>query len=216
MRLDHLLYAAGPEGLDAAAAYLAHQLGAELVDGGYQPRFGTRNRILPIAGHRYLEVVEALDHPSVDKVAFAQAVRARSEAGGGWLCWVVAVDDLGPVEARLGRRAIEARHRRPDGGELRWRQVGVNGHTGDPQLPFVVCWESPAAEHPSNSATIDRPTGVELIRLEIGGNPHRLAEWLGEPDDRPLDAVEIDWAAPHGQPGIQAAHFRTRRGLVRI
>ena len=58
--------------------------------------------------------------------------------------------------------------------------------------------------------------GRDIVRLEIGGNPHRLVEWLGEPGDRALDNVEIDWAAPHGQPGIQAAHFRTRRGLVRI
>lgn len=214
MRLDHLLYAAGPEGLDAAAAYLAHQLGAELVDGGVHPRFGTRNRILPIAGGHYIEVVEALDHPVVDKVPFCRSVRARSDAGGGWLSWVVAVDDLGPVEARIGRQATPGNRRRPDGFELLWRQVGVNGLAGDPQLPFVVCWESPAGEHPSNAG--DEPSGVELIRLEIGGSPHRLAELLGGPEDRPLEDVEIDWTAPHGQPGIHAAQFRTRRGLVRI
>ena len=47
----------------------------------------------------YLEVVEVLDHPASDKAPFGQAVRARSELGGGWLGWVVAVDDIAPLEA---------------------------------------------------------------------------------------------------------------------
>src|SRR5512145_1634659 len=72
----------------------------------------------------YLEVVEVLDHPAADKVPFGQAVRARTEAGGGWLGWVVAVDDLRPIEARLGRRAVDGNRRRPDGYELRWKQIG--------------------------------------------------------------------------------------------
>jgi hypothetical protein len=60
----------------------------------FTPRFGTRNMILPLAHERYVEVVEVLDHPAADKAPFGQAVRARSEMGGGWLGWVVRVDDL--------------------------------------------------------------------------------------------------------------------------
>ena len=67
------------------------------------PRFGTRNMILPLADRTYLEVVEVLDHPASDKAPFGQAVRARSALGGGWLGWVVAVDDITVVEERLGR-----------------------------------------------------------------------------------------------------------------
>ena len=62
--------------------------------------------VLPLADHTYLEVVEVLDHPASDKAPFGQAVRARSALGGGWLGWVVAVDDIAVVERRLGREAV--------------------------------------------------------------------------------------------------------------
>jgi hypothetical protein len=211
MRLDHVSYAAAPEGLDATALDLAAMLGVELVDGGLHPRFGTRNRVLPVSDGHYLEVVEVLDHPAADKVPFGQAVKARTEAGGGWLGWVVAVDDLQPIEARLGRRAVDGNRRRPDGYELRWKQIGVKGLINDPQLPFFVHWESDPAEHPSQPGK-----GVQLVRIEIAGDPHRVAEWLGEPESHPLDDVDVEWIAPRGQPGIQAVHFRTSNGLVRI
>ena len=48
MRLDHLSYAAGPEGRRETAARLADQLGEHFVDGGIHPRFGTRNMVLPL------------------------------------------------------------------------------------------------------------------------------------------------------------------------
>ena len=96
MRLDHLCYAAGPDGLAGTAQRIGGLLGRDFVDGGIHPRFGTRNMVLPLADHTYLEVVEVLDHPASDKAPFGQAVRARSALGGGWLGWVVAVDDIAP------------------------------------------------------------------------------------------------------------------------
>ena len=103
MRLDHLSFAAGPDGLASTAQRLGGLLGKEFVDGGVHPRFGTRNMILPLAGDTYLEIVEVLDHPASDKAPFGQAVRARSALGGGWLGWVVAVSDLTVVVADLVR-----------------------------------------------------------------------------------------------------------------
>ena len=91
MRLDHLSYAAGPDGLASTAQRIGGLLGREFMDGGLHPRFGTRNMILPLAGGTYLEIVEVLDHPASDKAPFGQAVRARSALGGGWLGWVVSV-----------------------------------------------------------------------------------------------------------------------------
>src|SRR6195952_890001 len=106
MRLDHVSYAAGPDGLDATATRLGAMLGEQFIDGGIHPRFGTRNMVLPLGDH-YVEVVAVLDHPASDKAPFGQAVRARSALGGGWLGWVVAVDDIAPFEARLGREAVK-------------------------------------------------------------------------------------------------------------
>src|SRR4051794_41909271 len=100
MRVDHVSYAAESGGLRETAERLSDALGVEAVDGGIHPRFGTRNMVLPLSDRRYVEVVEVLDHPASDKAPFGQAVRARSADGGGWLGWVVAVDDLGPAGPR--------------------------------------------------------------------------------------------------------------------
>jgi hypothetical protein len=212
MRLDHVVYAAEPDGLDATASRLAGALSADFVDGGVHPGFGTRNKILPLARSHYLEVVEVLDHPAVDKMPFGQAVRARSAEGGGWLGWVVAVEDIQPVESRLGRAAYEGHRTRPDGVELFWRQIGVTGLMNDPQLPFFISWSIDTTLHPSAGATNE----VALSRLDIAGDPQRLTDWLGEPVSHPLDDVDVEWLAPHGTPGLLAVHFATPHGSVRI
>ncbi|NYG58908.1 hypothetical protein BJ980_001831 [Nocardioides daedukensis] len=212
MRLDHLSFAAGPDGLAATAQRLGELLGKEFTDGGIHPRFGTRNRTLALADNTYLEVVEVLDHPASDKAPFGQAVRARSSLGGGWLGWVVAVDDIAPVEERLGRQAVDGNRHRPDGHNLTWKQIGVNGLIADPQLPFFVQWLSDAADHPS--AGTDGQ--ISLACLEIAGDPHRVSEWLGETVESPLEDVKVEWVAPHGTPGIIAAQFQTPNGLVRL
>jgi hypothetical protein len=212
MRLDHISYAAGPDGLAGTAERIGTLLGRDFVDGGVHPRFGTRNRVLPLADHTYLEVVEVLDHPSSDKAPFGQAVRARSAAGGGWLGWVVAVDDITLLEKRLGREAAPGNRHRPDGTELRWRQVGINGLISDPQLPFFIQWEIPDELHPSAGAD----GTYSLACLEIAGDPQRVSEWLGQPVEAPLEDVKVEWVARHGTPGIIAAQFQTPHGLVRV
>ncbi len=212
MRLDHLSYAAGPDGLEATAAHLGDLLGGQFDDGGIHPRFGTRNMILPMADDTYLEVVEVLDHPASDKAPFGQAVRKRTELGGGWLGWVVAVDDIAILETRLGRNAVTGSRHRPDGTELRWKQIGVNGLISDPQLPFFIQWDSPVELHPSAGAN----GAFSLGCLEIAGDPHRVSEWLGETVEAPLEDVKVEWVAPHGVPGILAVQVQTPHGLVRI
>jgi len=210
MRLDHVSYAAEPDGLLATAGRLAAAIGVEPVDGGVHPRFGTRNVLFPLAGGHYVDVIEVLDHPAADKAAFGRAVRARSELGGGWLGWAVAVDDLARVEARLGREAVPGNRRRPDGVELRWHQIGVNGLIADPQLPFFTRWEVGPELHPSAGAR----TAVCLGGLRIAGSAERLCSWLGEPADHPLDAVDVEWLAPHGTPGLLAVCFDTPAGRI--
>ncbi len=211
MRVDHLSFAAGPEGLDATAGRLGGLLGAEFVDGGIHPRFGTRNRTLPLTDHHYLEVVEVLDHPAADKAPFGQAVRARSELGGGWLGWVVATDDLTEVEHRLGREAVPGNRHLPDGQQLTWQQIGVKGLQSDPQLPYFIKWLNDDALHPSHG-----PTAITLTELEIAGDPQRVDDWLGGNADRVLADVAVEWAAPNGTPGLIAATFATPSGKVRI
>lgn len=208
MRLDHVSYAAGPDGLGATAQRLGASLGAAFTDGGMHPRFGTRNFVLPLQDGVYLEVVGALDHPAADKAPFGQAVKSRSENGGGWLAWVFAVDDIASLESRLGRQAVPGHRRRPDGVELSWRQIGVLDLLDDPALPFFVEWGGDPALHPSLAAT-----GPRIEQVDICGDAEKVANWLGEPV--PADDVQVEWVDAD-DPGLVAVHFSTDRGAVRI
>ena len=212
MRLDHLSYAAGPDGLESTALRIGGLLGRDFEDGGIHPRFGTRNMVLPLADQTYLEIVEVLDHPASDKAPFGQAVRARSALGGGWLGWAVAVKDISVPEERLGRKAAKGSRHRPDGTELKWKQIGINGLMADPQLPFFLQWQVPADLHPRAGAD----ERFDLACLEIAGDPERVSQWLGEPVEAPLEDVKVEWVAPHGTPGIIAVQVQTPGGLVRL
>ena len=212
MRLDHLSYAAGPEGLAACVQRLGSRLGAGFTDGGIHPSFGTRNFVLPLANGSYLEVVEALDHPAVDAAPFGRAVRSRSLEGGGWLAWVIRVDDIAPVEQRLGRAAADGHRRRPDGFDLRWKQIGINDVLVDPQLPFFVQWLSDDQHHPSAAGS-----GIALRGLEIAGDQGRIDDYIGASSRQPLDGIEVEWSPPlEDETGLLAATFETASGLVRL
>jgi hypothetical protein len=165
---------------------------------------------LPLTDGHYLEVVGVLDHPAADKAPFGQAVRARSAEGGGWLGWVIAVDDLAPIEHRMGRAAIEGHRHLPDGTVLTWYQLGVKDLQVDPQLPFFVEWSHDAI-HPSLGGR-----EVELLKIEIAGDPARIDQWLGGRSKEILADVDIDWCRPRERPGLAAAIFSTPRGEVRI
>ena len=211
MRVDHVSYAAERDGLKATAGRLAEKLGVTPVDGGIHPRFGTRNIILPLADKRYVEVVTVLDHPASDKAPFGQAVRACSEAGGGWLAWVVGISDMSEVEKRLGREYVVGSRHRPDGVQYKWRQLGVKGLMADPQLPFYIRWDDDSL-HPSDGATTD----VTISGLQIAGHPDRVTEWLGLPVGTTGTEIDFRFVAPHGTPGLLSVTFDTPTGPVTI
>ncbi len=211
MHVDHLTFAVGPTGLKAECARLGDLLGAKFRDGGFHPRFGTQNHILPLADDRYLEVVEVLEHPAAEKAPFGQAVRARSEMGGGWLGWVISVDDLAPYEQRLQREAALGSRHFPDGRLLEWQQIGVRGLLADPQLPYFLHWLSDPSVLPS---ALDG--SIALVGIEIAGTRSRVENWLGTDVGDLFDGIQITFTSPNGQPGIAAATFATDRGLVRI
>jgi len=212
MRLDHLSYAAGPEGLAACVQRLGARLGAGFTDGGLHPSFGTRNFVLPLSDGCYLEAVEALDHPAADRAPFGRAVRARAQAGGGWLGWAVRVDNIAPVESRLGRAAADGHRVRPDGFDLRWQQIGVNDMSEDAQLPYFVHWRSDERHHPSAGGS-----QVRLVALEIAGDEGVVDDYLGTSARQPLDGIAVDWLGPFDdETGVVAAVFDTAFGAVRI
>ncbi|MGN6609905.1 MAG: VOC family protein [Jatrophihabitans sp.] len=211
MRLDHLSYAAGQDGLAACVQRIGAKLGAAFTDGGVHPSFGTRNFVLPLADGCYLEVVEALDHPAVDRAPFGRLVRDKTAAGGGWLAWVLQVDDLAPIERRLHRAAVPGHRRRPDGVDLRWWQIGINDTTDDPQLPYFISWSSDPADHPSVPGS-----AVRVSRLEFAGDEATVDTYLGVSTRLPVGGVQLGWSATEDETGLMRVTFETRRGPVDI
>ena len=210
VRLDHVSYACGPAGLAATETRFTAELGVGLAKGGVHPSFGTTNALVPLAGGSYIELVAVLQHPAADKAPFGKAVKRRSETGGGWLGWVIAVDDIAPIERRLGRSAVAGHRHRPDGFDLKWRQIGVDSMLTRPDLPFFVQWISDPSQHPS----IGGDTGITLDRLEICGDRRGLEQWLGRPLDQVLAGVGIEWVK--GEPGLVAVHVTTPDGSLRL
>jgi len=214
MRLDHVSYAVGPEGLHATADKIAAMLGIDWVNGGIHPRFGTRNLFFPMKNRQYFEIVEVLEHPAAEKAPFGQAVRARSNMGGGWMGWVVSVDDMTPFEERLDRRAVPGGRTFPDGRTLEWEQIGIKGLIADPQVPYILRWHNGTEDlHPSQA----EPAQGTIESITIAGNRQRVRDWLGLGDtDELVDDLNIKYVAPSGTPGIAEVTFSTPKGQVTI
>ena len=211
MRLDHLSYACTTSEIADVVQRIGGDLGGTFVDGGRHPSFGTRNFILPLAGGAYVEVVSALDHPAALKAPFGQAVHRRAEDGGGWLSWVLAVDDISPVETRLGREAARGRRIRPDGVELCWKQIGILDTMDRPHVPFFVNWDCTDTEHPS--AVHDGESSISIENIELSGDETSVAELLTGGID--LGDIAISWVDDDDR-GVSAVTFNTPSGSVRI
>ena len=212
MRLDHVSYVTSHDQIADTVQRLGAAVGTAFIDGGVHPRFGTRNFTVPLQNGHYIEVVCPLDHPASDASPFGKAVTARSNEGGGWLTWVVSVDDVSKIESRLGRSAVDGQRKKPDGSELSWKQIGVLGTLEDRQLPFFIEWNS--TEHPSS----DGKSAAKIVKIEIAGDENTLKEWLGvDLAEAVGSGIEIEWVAGEdGESGIVAVHLDTPNGKIRL
>ena len=214
MRLDHVSYVTSHDQLADTVQRLGSRLGTTFVDGGVHPRFGTRNFTAPLLNGQYIEVVCPLDHPASDSSPFGKAVSKRAAEGGGWLTWVVAVEDLAAVETRLGRPAVDGHRTKPDGTDLSWKQIGVLGTLEDRQMPFFVQWIK--NHHPST----DGKTVAKIVKIEITGDETTISDWLGSDVKSAIGSgIEVEWLNPaenEGETGIIAVHLSTPNGIVRL
>ena len=214
MRLDHISYVTSHDQISDTVQRLGAKLGTTFVDGGMHPRFGTRNFTAPLQNGHYIEVVCPLDHPATEKTPFGRAVKERAEEGGGWLTWVLSVDDVAKIESRLGRPAVEGSRTKPDGETLRWKQIGILATLEDRQLPFFVEWVE--NHHPSADG---KPTS-KITAIEVAGEPTKVREYLGcEYKEALGNEIDIRWLSPaeaDGDTGIIAVKFETPNGEVLV
>ena len=211
MRLDHVSYVTSHDQLADTVQRLGSRLGSTFVDGGIHPRFGTRNFTCALKNGRYIEVVCPLDHPATEQTPWGKAVLKKANEGGGWFTWVFSTEDISPIEEKFGRKAIEGHRRRPNGTDLKWKQIGVNEIVDAPEFPFFIQWLS--TDHPSQD-------GIPVAAIEkiVIADTDQLADsWFKEDILASLGNVDIEWVDPSkndDHSGIVTVHLSTPSGIT--
>ena len=213
MRLDHVSYVTSHDQLADTVQRLGARLGSTFVDGGIHPRFGTRNFTCALKNGQYIEVVCPLDHPATEQTPWGKAVSKKANEGGGWFTWVFSTEDISPIEERFGRKAIEGHRTRPNGTDLKWKQIGVKEIVEAPEFPFFIQWLS--EDHPSQ----DGAPLAEIVKIVIADKDHLADSWFKDEILAAIGEVRIDWvdSSTHDdQKGIVEVYLSTPTGMVAL
>jgi hypothetical protein len=211
MRLDHVSYVTSHDQLSDTVQRLGSRLGSTFVDGGIHPRFGTRNFTCALKNGQYIEVVCPLDHPATEQTPWGKAVSKKANEGGGWFTWVFSTEDISPIAEKFGREAIEGHRTRPNGTDLKWKQIGVKEIVDAPEFPFFIQWLS--NDHPSQDGT---PL-AEIQEISIADENQLADSWFKEEILDSLGAVKINWmdsSNNFGEAGITAVKLLTPKGQI--
>ena len=213
MRLDHVSYVTSHDQLADTVQRLGSRIGSTFVDGGIHPRFGTRNFTAPLDNGQYIEVVCPLDHPATEQTPWGKAVANKASEGGGWFTWVFSTTDITPIAEKFGRVPIEGHRARPDGSDLKWKQIGVKEMSETREFPFFIQWLT--EDHPSKGGT---PL-AKIVKIEIADKKKLSGSWFKEEILNSLGEIVIDWTDPldnDNQSGIVSVHLLAPNGIVKL
>ena len=175
LELDHVLIAVAD--LAAAGRELEARHGLASIAGGRHPGWGTANRIVPL-GEAYLELVAVVDKAEAAQSRFGSWVAQAHPTSAQPLGWAVRTNKLDEVARRL-RLVVGAGSRATRSGQLlRWRLAGLEQASAEPALPFFIEWEH-GTPLPGQTLASHRAAGVQIAKLQLDGDPDRLAAWLG-------------------------------------
>jgi len=162
--IDHVVIAV--RDLAAAAHDLEESVGIAATGGGRHPALGTANRLAWL-GDTYVELVTVVDEAIAARSWLGGPVAAALAAGGGFVTWAVASDDLDGDVASF--RALGADYGDPfdgerrclDGDVVRWR-LAIPSRLGPAEAPFLIAHDPSSAEwQPADRAT--RATQIHPI-----------------------------------------------------
>jgi hypothetical protein len=126
---------------------------------------------------------------------------------------VFATDNISTIEEKFGRTAIEGHRTRPDGSDLKWKQIGVNEITDSRELPFFIQWLT--ADHPSQ----DGRAVAAIEKITIADTDHLADSWFKTEILDGLSGAEIEFVDPSandGESGIVSVDLMTPSGVVRL
>jgi hypothetical protein len=125
-------------------------------------------------------------------------------------------NQLADIVRSLGSRhasAIEGHRTRPDGSDLKWKQIGVNEITDSRELPFFIQWLT--ADHPSQ----DGKAVAAIEKITIADTDHLSDSWFKTEILGGLNGADVEFVDPSandGEYGIVAVHLTTPSGVVRL
>jgi hypothetical protein len=189
LRFDHVIMAV--QNLDVAGRRLMERFGLASVPGGRHGGHGTGNHIVPL-GSAYVELMAVVDPDEAAGSPLGRWVAAQTADGDRLAGWCLRTDDIDSLGERLDLTPQPMTRLRPDGVELTWRLAGLYEAlaTG---VPFFIQWEVPPEHHPARALGDVEADGISWV--EVGGDAHRLEEWLGPHD--------LDIRVVTGPPGIR-------------
>jgi hypothetical protein len=196
--IDHVAIAV-PD-LAAAAQELESSVGIAATGGGRHPTLGTANRLAWL-GDTYIELVTIVDEAIAAHSWLGVPVVAARAAGGGFVTWAIASDDLdGDVASFRALGAdygdpFDGERRRLDGEVVRWR-LAIPSKLGPAEAPFLIQHDSESAEwrpadraartaqmHPSGGQGVAMGSvRLDVLELPTGNVPatiQRLTRALG-------------------------------------
>ena len=213
MRLDHVSYVTSHDQLADTVQRLGSRLGTTFVDGGIHPRFGTRNFTAPLLDGKYIEVVCPLDHPATEQTPWGKAVSKKAQEGGGWLTWVFSTEDISPIEEKFGRKAVDGHRTRPDGTDLKWKQIGVKEIDESRELPFFIQWLT--EDHPSKDGN-----AVARIKKIVIVDKNELSDsWFKAEILDSLAKINVEWKVSSDdnlEDGIDSIEFIVEGSLIAV
>lgn len=164
--VDHLLL--GVTDLDLGMAWVERLTGVKAVIGGSHPGVGTHNALISLGGERYLEIIA----PDPAQAAYNFPIDVRTLMQPRLITWAAVAGDINAIAERAGEAGYqvfgprEGSRRRPDGGVLKWKTLGVLndlGLQGVEPIPFFIEWAA-GSLHPSQNSP--RGCNLESFALE--------------------------------------------------
>ena len=175
LEVDHVLIAVG--NLEEAAERFARDYGLGSLDGGRHPGWGTANRLIPL-GREYLELIGVVDPDEALQHPFGRWMLDRVSDGDHLLRCCLRPSDIEETAERIGHEPVPGSRETPAGESVHWRLVGLEAAMTE-NLPFFIEWH-PDSPHPAATRVTHRSQAMGIAWVEIGGQPDRLRDWLGE------------------------------------
>lgn len=189
-RLDHVMVLV--DHLEDASARYESEHGLIAIPGGSHDELGTSNAIVPL-GEDYIELIAVTDRDVAAGNPVGQFLLGRLRDGGrGPVAVCLRTSDPTGVAARTGSQPFPMQRLRPDGGELHWEVLGMEGALLH-GLPFFVSWTLDE-DHPARTPVGHPSRANGIAWVEIGGVASEVRAWIG--------ADEAHLRLVGGEPGV--------------